>query len=121
MAQTMNEILAEWKQIRPMIGNFACHVDNKIHELEEREKRVEEAEAKIQEAEISIGDEVIAEGIAKYVVTIISGTDTCPMYSGIDCTGNVYSYFKTDGIVKTGKHVDVSALFRLLRLVCLNE
>ena len=76
-----------------------------------------EALAKLQEYDkkIRVGDEVIAEGDAKYIVTQIKNNDGCKTYSGINSDGETFYYFETDGVIKTGKHVDLSKMFSSIR------
>ena len=76
-----------------------------------------EALAKLQEydKQIRVGDEVIAEGDAKYIVTQIKNNDGCKTYSGINSDGETFCYFETDGVIKTGKHVDLSKMFSSIR------
>ncbi len=67
---------------------------------------------------IRIGDEVVAEGKDKFIVTTIKDCDSSSvvMYGGIDLDGEVYSYFTTDGIEKTGNHFNISEVLSDLRI-----
>lgn len=67
---------------------------------------------------IRIGDEVVAEGKDKFIVTTIKDCDSSSvvMYGGIDLDGEVYSYFTTDGIEKTGNHFNISKVLSDLRI-----
>jgi len=181
MARTVNEIQQEWKQLRQSLGDFTCHIDNKIRELEKREAELDTAENLVEstynrgkedgrmygevngwglaklcmvpreaggvipEADlekifpdtrgyaifkrytlvdvkekisaymdrIQIGDEVIAEGNVKYVVTSIIRDSEDTLYSGIDGDGHLHNYFSSD-IEKTGNHCDIQNILSQL-------
>ena len=119
MSHTSEQLREEWKAIRPLLGNFVCHVDSTLRSIEDRERFDSEIEERIKETyqqgydardheeeekreTIQLGDEVIAEGDAKYIVTRIDDGVGGPCYSGIGLDGKTYCYFASDGVVKTG-------------------
>lgn len=76
-----------------------------------------EALAKLQEydKQIRVGDEVIANGNVKFVVTNIDKNEKAAPYHGIDASGVVYCYSDLDRLEKTGRHVDLSKMFSSIR------